>query len=97
MLRADCGPELPSLIGTLVTPAIAPFLLQFNIPAIFSNYHEKVRSFNTGVASGLAPSFAIRSSAAGRRCLLPAARGVDRVPAGQYERWRQMDFSERRP
>src|SRR5580704_2890748 len=83
-------------LGTLVTHTVAPFLMQFNIPAIFSNYHGESRTFDRGVAGGIAPTFTFRASAAGSRSLLPAARGFDRVPAGQYERRRQMDFSERR-
>jgi hypothetical protein len=52
-------------------------LMQFNIPAIFSNYHGEVSIFDQGVAGGFASAFTIGSSAAGRRCLLPAASGVD--------------------
>jgi hypothetical protein len=38
--------ELVSRIDTLVIFLAAPFLLQFNISAIFCNYHGKVGTFD---------------------------------------------------
>jgi hypothetical protein len=40
------GSEANCFVNTLVTLANAPFLLQFNIHEIFSNYDGKVRKFD---------------------------------------------------
>ena len=73
--RASEARDFP-LFGTIVTVATAPFLLQFNIPAIFSEYHGKVSIFTGGWAGGVSSAFAIRSSAAGSRRVLPAQRDI---------------------